>query len=381
MLARRPVWAEVDHDAIAANVSLLSAHTGPALLCAVVKADAYGHGAVEVARTALANGAAWLAVAIAAEGAALRAAGIDAPVLVLAEPSPDEWEAVVALGLRPTVHRGEAVAGLAALAGAAGEVVPVHLKVDTGMHRIGVAPGEALERARQIVAEPSLALDGVWTHCPVADEPGNPFTAIQQARFAEVVAGLAGAGIEATYVHAANSAAAIDHPGLLGDLVRCGITVYGLDPCPALAGRLALRPALRLVATVSAVRTVSAGDAVSYGLRRRCAVDTVVATVPAGYADGVPRRLAEVGGEVLLGGRRRPFAGTITMDQVMVDCGPAGSAEADAVAVGDEVVLLGRQGDEEVAVAEWAERLGTITYEITCGIGPRVPRRHLGAGR
>lgn len=381
VLALRPAWAEVDHDAVAANVALLAERVGRAQLCAVVKADGYGHGAVEVARTALASGATWLAVAMAGEGAVLRGAGIQAPVLLLSEPSPPEWEAVVGLRLRATVHRAEAVTGLGQVASHHGATVPVHLKVDTGMHRIGVAPAAVVAMAEEITATPGLELEGVWTHCPVADEPGNLFTLVQVERFATVVAALDAAGLRPPLVHAANSAAALDHPSLCGDLVRCGITVYGLDPSPALHDRLPLRPALRLAATITAVRVVPAGEAVSYGLRRPCAVDTVVATIPLGYADGVPRRLAEVGGEVLVGGHRRPFAGTITMDQLMVECGPAGSPGADAVAVGDEVVLLGRQGDAEVGAAEWAERLGTIPYEITCGISPRVPRRHVGGGR
>ena len=377
VLARRPAWAEIDHAAIASNVAALAALVAPAALCAVVKADGYGHGAVEVGRTALASGATWLAVAMAGEGAVLRAAGIDAPVLVLGEPTAGEWDDVVRLGLRPTVHRSEAIAGLgAAAARAGGPPLPVHLKVDTGMHRIGVAPDRAAALAGEVDAHPALVLEGLWTHCPVADEPGNPYTAAQAERFATVVADVRAAGGAPAMVHAANSAAAMDHPALRGDLARCGIAVYGLDPSPALAGRLPLRPALSLKATVTSTRVVPAGEAVSYGLRRPCLVDTVVATVPLGYADGVPRRLGEVGGEVLVHGRRRPFAGTVTMDQVLVDCGPPGGD--DVVAVGDEVVLLGHQGGDRVGAEEWAARLGTISYEITCGISPRVPRRHLG---
>ena len=381
VFAHRRAWAVVDHDAVAANVGLLAAAVAPAAVCAVVKADGYGHGSVEVARTALAAGASWLAVAMAGEAAVLREAGITAPILVLAEPSPDEWDDVVALDLRVALHHQEAVAGLGGAAERAGRPLHVHLKVDTGMHRIGVAPAGALALAEAVRAHPWLVLEGLWTHCAVADEPGNPFTEEQAARFDAVLRTLLDAGHRPSLVHAANSAAAMDHPGLRHDLVRCGITTYGLDPSPAMRGRLPLRPALTLAATVTNVAVIPAGDAVSYGLRRPCVVDTVVATVPLGYADGVPRRLAEVGGEVLVGGDRRPFAGTVTMDQLLVDCGPAGSPAADAVAVGDEVVLLGRQGDGVVEVAEWAERLGTITYEITCGISARVPRRHVGGGR
>jgi alanine racemase len=202
----------------------------------------------------------------------------------------------------------------------------------------------------------------VSTHCPVADEPGNAFTDSQADRFDAVLAELRAAGIDPPIVHAANSAAALLHPRLRHDLVRCGITVYGLDPSPALAGTVPLRPALSWTARVSNVAVVPAGDAVSYGLRRPLTRDSVIATVPVGYADGMARRLSDF--EVFLGGRRRPIAGTITMDRFMVDCG------TDEVAVGDEVELLG----EHITVAEWAAHLGTIVYEVTCGISPRVPR-------
>jgi alanine racemase len=335
-------------------------------VCAVVKADGYGHGAVEVARAALAAGATWLAVAIPAEGVALREAGIEAPILLLAEFH--EWADTVAHDLTPTVHSEHGILGLAAEARRQGRVpIGVHLKVDTGMHRIGVAPADALARAKAVLGCPELTLDAVWTHCPVADEPDNTFTAGQADRFDAVLDELRAAGIDPPLVHAANSAGTLVHPRLHHDLVRCGIAVYGQDPSPELAGAIALTPALALKGRVTHVQVVPAGDAVSYGLRRPMDRDTVVATVPIGYADGVPRRLS-ADGEVLLGGRRRRFAGAITMDQLMIDCG------ADDVAVGDEVVLLGRQGQDEIPVSEWATRLGTIVYEIICGISPRVPR-------
>jgi alanine racemase len=377
--AARPAWAEVDLDAVRANVATLLAAAGDAAVCAVVKADGYGHGAVPVARAALEAGARWLGVAMASEAAALRAGGVDAPVLVLSEPSPPEWDDVVALGLRATVHRREGVAAAAAAVRAAGAPpLRVHLKVDTGMHRIGVAPGEARARAEEVRARPELELEGLWTHCAVADEPGHPATALQLLRLEAVVADLRAAGIDPPLVHAANSAATLTQPALRRGLVRCGIALYGLAPSPALEGLVDLRPALSLHARVAHVQVVPAGEAVSYGLRRPLPVDTVVATLPLGYADGLPRRLGEVGGEVLVGGRRRPFAGTVPMDQVLVDCGPAGDAPADAVGVGDHVVLLGEQGGERIGAWEWAARLGTIAYEITCGISGRVPRRHLG---
>lgn len=362
----RPAWAEVDLGAVAANVRLLVERAAPAAVCAVVKAGGYGHGAVEVARAALDAGATWLAVAIPAEGVELREAGIDAPILLLAEFH--DCAATVAYGLTPTVYSEHGIAWLAAEARRQGRSgIGVHLKVDTGMHRIGVAPGEAVARAKAVLAQPELELEAVWTHCPVADEPDNEFTPGQAERFGAVLAELRAAGIEPPMVHAANSAATLAHPALHHDLVRPGIAVYGLDPSPELAGAAALSPALSLKSRVAHVQVVPAGDAVSYGLRRPMAADTVVATVPLGYADGVPRRLFD-GGAVLIGGKRRRLAGSVTMDQLMVECG------TDHVAVGDEVVLLGRQGSEVISVQEWAGILGTIVYEVTCGISLRVPR-------
>jgi len=368
----RPAWAEVDLGAVRDNVRALIEVAAPAQLCAVVKADGYGHGAVEVARTAVAAGATWLAVALPDEGRALRDAGLDVPILLLSEPEPEAWDGVVADRLTPTVYSSKGIASLAVLADTE-KPLGVHLKVDTGMHRVGVAPAEAVDRARQVVATGSLRLDAVWTHCPVADEPEHPFNQIQADRFDAVLTDLRAAGIDIPLVHAANSAATLAHPRLRHDLVRCGIAVYGLDPGPQLRGAADLRPALSLRARVSHVQHIAKGEAVSYGLRRPAPADTTVATVPVGYADGVARRLQEVGGQVLIGGRRCPLAGTVTMDQLIVDCGPGAE-----VAPGDEVVLIGRQGDQEVTAAEWADRLGTISYEIVCGIGPRVPRVYVG---
>ena len=350
----RPAWAEVDLGAVAANVRTVRDLVAPAAVCAVVKADGYGHGSVEVARAALDAGATWLAVALPSEGRVLRDAGVDAPVLLLSEPL--EWDEVLDCGLTPTVHSERAVAALPAGTG-------VHLKVDTGMHRIGVRPEHAVARARQVL-DAGLSLDAVWTHCPVADEPGNPFTDEQADRFDAVLADLAAAGIEPPLVHAANSAAAIAHPRLRHGMVRLGIAMYGLAPMPV---DVPLRPAMSLRARVTHVQRVAKGEAVSYGLRRPAPEDTIVATVPIGYADGVTRRLSHVGGEVHVGGERRPFAGTITMDQLLVDCGPGSD-----VAVGDEVELIGAH----VTADEWAAWLDTITYEVVCGISPRVPRAY-----
>ena len=369
----RPSRVEVDLAAVAANVRTLRAHVAPTPVWAVVKADGYGHGAVPVARAALAAGAAGLAVALVEEARVLRAAGVDARILLLSEPPVTAARAMVAAGVEPTVYSTGMVAALDAAAADGAEPVAVHLKVDTGMHRVGCAPADVVAVAAAVDRSPALRLASVWTHLAVADEPDRPDTAAQLARFDEAVAAVLAAGIAVPERHAANSAGTIAHPGARHDLVRAGIAVYGIAPSPVLAGAVALRPALRLVSAVSHVKEVGPGEGVSYGLRWAPGTATTVATVPIGYADGVRRRLGEVGAEVLIGGRRRRIAGTVTMDQITVDCGPGA-----AVARGDEVVLIGRQGDEEVTAEEWAERLGTIGYEVTCGLGPRLPRTYTG---
>jgi alanine racemase len=372
----RPVWAEVDLGAITRNAARLKALAGDAELCAVVKAQAYGHGPVRAADAALNGGATWLGVALVEEGVALRDAGITEPVLVLSEPphDGDTWATVVRHRLTPTVYTQAAVEAAAkAVVAAGGDPLPVHVKVDTGMHRVGAAPADAAELACAVDGRAELVLDGLFTHFAVADEvdgAGVAFTDAQVAAFRRVVDALAARGVRPRLLHACNSAGLLAHPDAAFDLVRCGIALYGLAPAPDLADRCAgLEPAMALKARVSYVKPVAAGERVSYGLCYRFDRPSWVATVPIGYADGVPRSLGASGGEVLIGGRRRPIAGTVTMDQLLVDCG-----DDTSVAVGDEVVLIGRQGDDVVSAWEWASRTGTIAYEIVCGISGRVPR-------
>jgi alanine racemase len=369
----RPVWAEVDLAAVRTNVRTLRTIVAPAGLCAVVKADGYGHGAVAVSRAALDAGATCLAVALVEEGVQLREAGIDAPVLLLSEPVPAAAETVVVHHLTPVVYTANGIDALAKAARASGDPDPVavHLKVDTGMHRVGCDPGAAAGLAAHVADRAELRLAGVCTHFAVADEPDNGYTDAQRRSFEEVLAGLRARGVDPGTVHACNTAGAICLPDARYDMVRAGIGIYGLAPAPALAGRIDLVPALAVKARVSHVQLLAAGERLSYGLRYETARATRVATVPIGYADGVPRELGHRGGEVIVGGRRRPIAGTVTMDHLMVDVGD------DDVQVGDEVVLLGRQGDACVTADEWAERMGTIAYTIVCGVGPRVPRRYV----
>lgn len=373
-------WAEavIDLDAVAHNVDLIASRVAPADVWAVVKADAYGHGAVPVAAAALEAGAKGLCVALVDEGLELRRGGITAPVLVLSPQPPHDVDRAVAASLTLTVHSVDQVRQVADSARRhAVENVPVQVKVDTGMHRVGVTPHEAHGVVRSVVEHaPLLSWDGVFSHLACADDPHHDLTPRQIEAFADLVARLDADGLTGARRHLANSAGALAWPSAAHDLVRAGIALYGIEPGPGVADHCReLRPAMTLRARVSMVKTVPAGAGVSYGWRSVLESDTVVATVPLGYADGVPRRLSTMGGEVLIGGARRRILGVITMDQFMVDCG-----DGD-VAVGDEVVLLGRQGTGEIRAQEWAERLGTIPYEIVCGISARVPRRWTNPGQ
>ena len=363
----RPSWIEVDLDAIRHNVAEIARIVSPARVCAVVKADGYGHGDVPVAEAALEAGAEWLAVALLAEGVGLREAGIDAPILLLSEPNQGDAEEVVRWSLTPSLYRTEFLEELEAVAP---QDYPVHVKVDTGMHRVGASPTEARALAETVASGP-LRLEAVWTHFPVS-ESDDEFTAQQTLALAALVADLRGGGVGPEIVHAANTAAALGHPAARFDLVRPGIGVYGLRPAPGCGLEADLRPAMRVISHVAHLRRLPAGARPSYGRTRSMPSDGTVATVPIGYADGVNRHLKDGGGTVLINSTRYPFAGNVTMDQIVVDVG------SDRVAVGDEVVLLGRQGGEEITADEWAQRLETINWEIVCGFGPRLPRRYVG---
>ena len=282
MTAHRPVWADVDLGAIAANVRALRAAVQPATVLAVVKADGYGHGAVPVGRAALAAGASSLGVALVEEGVELRDAGIDAMVLVLSEPVPEAAETVVQHRLTPVVYTAGGIVALAKAVAASGDARPldVHLKIDTGMHRVGCRPEDALELARLVRAHPELRLAGTLTHFAVADEPENEYTATQQQRFDAALGELRANGIDPGVVHACNTAGALAFPAARYDMVRAGIGIYGIAPAPALEGRVALRPALSVKARVSYVKDVAARERVSYGLRYETRNAARIATVP-----------------------------------------------------------------------------------------------------
>jgi alanine racemase len=366
----RPSWVEIDLDAIRHNVSEIARAVAPAEVCAVVKADAYGHGDVPVAEAALAGGAGRVAVALVEEAVRLREARISAPILLLSEPDPSAAPEVVRWGVVPTVYRTSFARALAAAAG--DEPVPVQIKVDTGMHRVGADATAALDLIEDVLRDDRLALAGVWTHLAVSEEDSE-FTLEQLARFDRFVEKARAAGATDLLLHAANTAGALEFPEARYDMVRAGLGIYGLRPAPHVGEELDLRPAMRVVSAVTFLRSLDAGARPSYGRRRPMPEPGTVATVPIGYADGVYRRLSHIGGEVLIRGRRYPFAGTVTMDQIVVDVGN------DPVDVGDEVVLLGSQGGDEITAEEWAGHLDTINYEIVCNFGPRLPRRYPGS--
>ena len=339
--------ADIDLGAIERNCTGL-----PKPLCAVVKANAYGHGTVPVAEAALAGGAEWLAVATAAEAAELRAGGIGAPLLVMGALTGDE--------LRTAIQAGaDVVAWTEEVAGAAPRV---HVKLDTGMSRLGTKDREL---ALRLAARPNVA--GLMTHFATADEPGDDLFPAQLAAFQEFVAEV---GRDDLIVHAANSAAALRDPESHFDMVRCGVAIYGLDPFQNDPADHDLEPAMTLRSWVAALRRLEAGESAGYGRRFTADEPTWLATVPVGYGDGWRRGLTN-NADVLIQGRRHPLVGAVSMDNVTVALG----ADTD-VAVGDEAVLIGFQGGERILAEEVARRLGTINYEVTTGLLPRVEREH-----
>lgn len=356
---------EVDLEAIRHNVREIARTVAPSRFCAVVKADGYGHGDVPVVEAALEAGAERLAVATITEGLRLRDAGIDTPIMLLSEATPSDAAAIVQHSLIPTVY---SLSFLDALAAAAREPLLVHVKLDTGMHRVGTDEEVAAELLRRIQADDRLTLGGIWTHFPSAEDEAD-FTRGQVEQLRRFVAEIS-PGSGQPLVHAANSAGALLYPEARFDMVRVGLAMYGCYPSDACREVVTLRPAMRVVSQVVHVRRLPAGARPAYGRIRALDSESTVATVPIGYADGITRRLAKIGGEVLIGGVRRPYAGIVTMDQIVVDMGDG------PVTVGDEVVLLGRQGDEEIDADEWARHLDSVSWEILCGFGPRLPRRY-----
>ena len=364
----RPTRAEVNLEHIRHNVRIYSELIGPSCrIMAVVKADGYGHGAVETARAALQAGASRLGVALVEEGEELRAAGLEAPIHLLFEPPPEAAERVVELGLIPTVYTLPYARALSRACTDKGVRAPIHLKVDTGMHRVGMDAAGAADIAAEIAGLPGLEPEGIYTHLAMASLPGNPFNSQQWKAFELVVEEVRAAGLVIPVRHVDASGAALSVPEARLEMIRLGIAMYGLLPGEGYRGDIDLRPALSLKTAVSHVFPVKAGEGLSYGLTYRCESDTWIAVLPVGYADGLTRALSNRW-EVLIAGKRYPQVGTICMDLCMVDLG------GERCEPGEEVTVIGGYGEEEVGVERMAELLGTINYEVVCDLSKRVPR-------
>ncbi|WP_127784921.1 alanine racemase [Rhodococcus sp. X156] len=367
--------ALVDLDAIAHNVGVLREHAGSAAVMAVVKADGYGHGAVEVARTALAAGARELGVTTLEEAMVLRNAGITAPVLSWMHLVDEDFAPAIAADVELGVSSRRHLAAIVAGARTAGRTAVVTVKLDTGLNRNGASTTEWPELLAELVraqAEGAIRVRGMFSHLIFADEPEHPVISVQAQRLQAGAEQARRAGLDLEVVHLANSAATLTRSDLAFDMVRPGIAVYGLSPVPE-AGGFGLRPAMSLRSRVALVKRVSAGEGVSYGHLWSAPQDTTVALLPIGYADGIPRVLSN-NLEVQLGGRRRPVVGRVCMDQVVVDCGPDGGG----VQEGDTAVFFGSDERDEPLAQEWATKLGTIHYEVVTSVRGRVRRRYTG---
>jgi alanine racemase len=370
MTRGHPLWAEIDLPSLRHNVRVAKAAAGEAEVMAVVKGYAYGHGNPSSAKTMLEAGATRLGVARVAEAIHLRESGVQAPIHVFTEPPPEAIATMIDLALTPTVYTLGFARLLSEAADARVASVPVHVKLDTGMHRVGVPADEVLDAIKELRALPGLQIEGIWSHFAVADIPDHPFTRRQLDLFAELSDAIEGAGVKIRYKHIANSAALLSLPQSRFDLVRCGVALYGLWPGDALVGAADLRPVLSLRARINLTKWVAAGDRLSYGLTYELTRAGRVLTVPAGYADGYDRRLSNRG-DVLLDGRRFRVSGTVCMDQFMVDAGDA------AVEEGAIATLIGSDGNERISAEEVAAKIDTINYEVTARIPSRVPRIYI----
>ena len=377
----RPTVATVSLDAIQANFravrDLLAREAraaaghpaGPPGLIAVVKANAYGHGAARVGRALESAGASMLACADIEEGVLLREAGITIPILVFGALSVSDLDGVFAYRLTPTMSTPAAARALAASAARAGARLACHLKIDTGMNRLGFRHDNLRRTMADLLSSPHLTIEAVYTHFATADEPESAFLEEQRTRFDRALAALGAMGLTGVRRHAANSAALLRDTRTWYDWVRPGLLLYGIVPPPLAAADLHLRPALSLLSRIVAVKGIRPGEGVGYGLRWRADEPRTVAIVPAGYADGLDTRLGGRGA-VLVRGRRMPIVGAVSMDMITID------VTGLDVSPGDDVVLIGAQGDEEITAREVAATIGTIPWEIVCRLGARIERRY-----
>lgn len=364
----RPVWAEIDLGAIAHNVREIKSRVkAGARFCAVVKANAYGHGVTAVARTVLEAGADQLAVAILEEAVELRRAGFTVPILIIGYTPPDQAALVVDKDISQTVFSLDVAKALSGAAMAAGRKAKVHLKIDTGMSRIGIRPEVAGDFAAAVAALPGIEIEGVFSHFATADEQDKSFTWQQFDRFKQALAHIEAKGIHIPIRHIANSAATLELPETHLDMVRPGIILYGLWPSDEVEKVVTLKPAMKLKASISYVKEMAANQSISYGRTYFTRGDSRIATLPIGYADGWTRLLAGKA-SVIIRGQRAPLVGRICMDQCMADV-----SHIPGVAAGEEALLF---GEPQLPVEEVAAHLGTINYEVVCMVGGRVPRQY-----
>lgn len=368
----RPAWIEITLSAIKENItSFRQIISDGAQIMGIIKADAYGHGAVRVAGALRQAGVKRFGVALLQEGIELRESGFDEPVLILGYTPAEDFLLALRYGLTLTIYDYTQAAYLDKSAGETGKPARVHIKIDTGMGRIGLQPeGAAIGEIVRMFHLPHLVIEGIFSHLAWADNPASNFAQVQFARFREFLADLRKTGIEIGLEHIANSAATINYPSMHMDLVRIGLSLYGLYPDPQMAvnPRIVLHPAMQVKAKLVHVKEVPEGTPLSYGCTFTTGRDSLIGTVPMGYADGIPRSLSNKG-DVLVRGRRCPIVGRICMDQFMVDL-----TGLEKAAVGDEVVFLGRQETEEITADEIAEKAGTISYEIVTRMSPRLPK-------
>ncbi len=381
----RRAWAEIDLDALGHNFRQVRQATDPkAQVCCVVKADGYGHGAVRIAREFQELGAGWFAVSNLEEALQLRQEGIRQPVLVLGFTPPEEAGTLAQKQISQCVYSTDYAQALSCQAAADGVRVKVHLKIDTGMNRLGFCfqdisrDESAIAEVKAVCALPGLNPEGIFTHFAVSDggSQGDAFTMRQFGCFKEIMEALQREGIRFSVRHCANSAAVFDYPLSHLDMVRAGVVLYGLAPSSQLRAQLKLRPVLSLRSVVSHVKTIAPGATVSYGREFTAEQATKVATVPVGYADGYPRALSNGRAQVLLHGQRCPVLGRVCMDQLMVDVTALGPVHR-----GDQVTLIGRDGQEEITASQLAGWEGTINYEVVCAVSKRVPRVYMKNGR
>lgn len=363
-----PSRVEIDLEAVASNVQLIKASVGADMgIMAIVKANAYGHGAVNVARAALSNGAGWLAVANLAEALQLRGAGIAAPILVLSYAPVDAVALALQHDITLTLFDQQQAARFAVVAAGAGGRLKTHIKVDSGMGRLGILPDDAAAMAALLRSSEAILAEGIYTHFSVADEDPR-FTAQQVATFEYAVATMCEAGCLFRYVHAANSAATVKPVSGNFNLLRPGLLLYGLKPCESETSIAGLQPVMSWKTIVAQVKTLPAGSPVGYGNTYRTCSEERIAVLPVGYADGL-RRSPRPWREVLVHGRRAPLVGRVSMEKTTINV-----SHIPGVLAGDEVVLLGKQGDDEISADEAAAWIGTINYELLTSILPRVPR-------